>query len=102
MSRDVHRCTHWPRPRNPSPIPRIGIVYESAIGQQKQTTSLCNPLIVEITSLHLFGFLGGHISAESYEISKKLRNCVDRTNRRKTRLTEGNAKCRHVKKIKKN
>jgi hypothetical protein len=33
MSRDVHSCTHWLRPRNP-PIPAaLGLVYEGAIGQ---------------------------------------------------------------------
>jgi hypothetical protein len=44
MSRDVHSCTHWLRPRNPPP-PAFGLVYEGAIGQQRQTTSLFNPLV---------------------------------------------------------
>jgi hypothetical protein len=52
MSRDVHSCTHWLRPRNPpSPIPtQLGLVYEGAIGQPRQTTSLCNHLM---SSLYL-------------------------------------------------
>jgi hypothetical protein len=37
---DVHSCTHWPR--NPPPPP---LVYDGANGQQRLTTSLCNPLI---------------------------------------------------------
>ncbi len=36
-------CTHWLRPRN-TPPPASGLVYEGAIGQPKQTTSLCDPL----------------------------------------------------------
>jgi hypothetical protein len=44
MSRDVHSCTHWPRPRNPPYPPVLGLVYEGAIGQQRKTTSLCNSL----------------------------------------------------------
>ncbi len=46
MSRSVHSCTHWLRPRNPPspPPPALGIVYEVAIGQQRKTLSLCNPL----------------------------------------------------------
>jgi hypothetical protein len=46
MSRDVHCCTHWLRPRNPPPHPpALGLVCECAIGRQRQTTSLCNRLI---------------------------------------------------------
>ncbi len=42
MSRDVHSCTHWLRPRNPPPHPpAFGLVHEDAIGQQRQTISLC-------------------------------------------------------------
>jgi hypothetical protein len=48
QSRDVHSCTHWLRLRNHPPPhpPAFGpeLVYEGAIGQQRQTTSLCNPL----------------------------------------------------------
>jgi hypothetical protein len=35
MSRDVHSCIHWLRPRNPSNPPAFGLVYEGAIGQAK-------------------------------------------------------------------
>jgi hypothetical protein len=48
MSRDVHSCTHWLRLRNsPLPPPAFGVdsYYESAIGQHRKTTSLCNPLM---------------------------------------------------------
>ncbi len=45
--RTIHICTHWLKPRNtPPPIPpAFGFVYEGAIGQQRQTTSLCTPLL---------------------------------------------------------
>ncbi len=43
MSRDVHSCTHWLRPRN-SPSPRITRAL-LPVGQQRQTTSLCDPLL---------------------------------------------------------
>ncbi len=42
LSRDVYSCTHWLRPRTPPPT--LGLVQEGAIGQPRQTTSLCNPL----------------------------------------------------------
>jgi hypothetical protein len=37
MSRDVHSCTYWLRPRDSPPPPAFGLVllYESAIGQQR-------------------------------------------------------------------
>jgi hypothetical protein len=45
MSRDVHSCTHWLRdPATPSLPPHLDTYYEGAIGQQRETTSLCNPL----------------------------------------------------------
>ncbi len=34
MSRDVHSCTHWLRPRNSPPPPHLDSYYEGAIGQQ--------------------------------------------------------------------
>ncbi len=43
----VHICTHWLRPRHPLPPPHshaFGLIYEGAIGQPRQTTSLCDPL----------------------------------------------------------
>jgi hypothetical protein len=41
----VHCCTHWLRPRNPPPLPpALGLIYEGAISQPRQTTSLCEPL----------------------------------------------------------
>ncbi len=40
----VHRCSHWLRPRNP-PLPSTFVLmYEGAIGQPRQTTSVCDPL----------------------------------------------------------
>jgi hypothetical protein len=50
MSRDVHSFTHWLRPRNPPLPPAFGLVNEGAIGQQRQTTSLCNPLVIAYTA----------------------------------------------------
>jgi hypothetical protein len=45
MSRDVH-STHWLRPRNP-PLPsHLDSLYDGAIGQQRSTTSPCNPLVL--------------------------------------------------------
>jgi hypothetical protein len=37
MSRDVHSCSHWLKPRNPPPPhpPALGLVYEGAIGHQR-------------------------------------------------------------------
>jgi hypothetical protein len=43
MSRDVLSCTHWLRPRN-SPITPHWDLTEGAVGQQRETTSLCNLL----------------------------------------------------------
>jgi hypothetical protein len=45
MLRDVHSCTHWLRLRNPPNPPSFGLAYEDAICQQRQMTSLCNPLV---------------------------------------------------------
>jgi hypothetical protein len=38
--------TYWLRPRNPPPppSPAFGLINEGAIGQPRQTTSLCDPL----------------------------------------------------------
>ncbi len=44
MSRDVHSCSRWLKPRNPPNPPAFELVYKGAIGQQRQETSLCNPL----------------------------------------------------------
>jgi hypothetical protein len=51
MSRDVLSCTHWLRlhPATPHFPPIVGLVYEGAIGQQRKTTSLCNPLVTPIS-----------------------------------------------------
>jgi hypothetical protein len=49
MSHDVHNCTHWLSPRksqHPQSPPAFRLVYEGASGQQRQTTFLCNPLIL--------------------------------------------------------
>ncbi len=40
---DVHSFTHWLSPPN---SPHLDSYYEGAIGQQRQTTSLSNPLTV--------------------------------------------------------
>ncbi len=39
----VQLCAHWLRPRNSPLPPAFGFIYEGAIGQPKQTTSLCDP-----------------------------------------------------------
>ncbi len=39
-------CTHWLRPRNSPPPHAFGLIYESAVGQPRLTTSLGNPLIL--------------------------------------------------------
>jgi hypothetical protein len=43
---DMHSSTHWLRPRNPHPPPSPAFwpIYEGAIGQPRQTTSLCDSL----------------------------------------------------------
>ncbi len=62
MSRDVHSCTHWLRPRDPPPPPNppaFGLIYEGAIGQQWQTTSPCNPMEIIFTGqlqLRIYSF----------------------------------------------
>jgi hypothetical protein len=42
MSRDIHSCTHWLRPRNHPPLPPIGTRYWSP---KIFDISLCNPLV---------------------------------------------------------
>jgi hypothetical protein len=55
MSRYVHSCTHWLRdPRKSPPPPHLDSHYEGAIGQQRQTTSLCNSLLIPILSTGAF------------------------------------------------
>ncbi len=39
----MHSCTHWLSPATPPPPPAFGLIYEGAIGQPRQTTSLCDP-----------------------------------------------------------
>ena len=41
MSRDVHSCTHWLRPRNPLPSPRIAWTHI-----REGAMPICNPLRV--------------------------------------------------------
>ncbi len=43
MSRDVHSCSYWLRPRNPPP-PHLSSYTRGALGQPRKTTSPCNPL----------------------------------------------------------
>ncbi len=51
MSRDVHNCTHWLRPRNSPPLPlRLDSYFEGAFGQQRKATSLVNPLYKSLTN----------------------------------------------------
>jgi hypothetical protein len=40
----VNGCTHWLRPHNFPIPPAFGLMYEGAICQPIETTSLCNPL----------------------------------------------------------
>jgi hypothetical protein len=44
----VYSFTHWMRPRNPPP-PSFGLIYEGAIGQPRQTTSLGHPQDMGVT-----------------------------------------------------
>ncbi len=44
----VYSCTHWLRPHTPPLPPAFGLIYEGAIGQPKETTCLCNPLLVRL------------------------------------------------------
>jgi hypothetical protein len=37
----VYSCTHWLRSRNSPPLPLLWFIYEGAIGQPTNTTSLC-------------------------------------------------------------
>jgi hypothetical protein len=39
----LHSSTHWLRLRKPPPL-AFGLIYEDAIGQPRETTSLCDPL----------------------------------------------------------
>jgi hypothetical protein len=59
MSRDVQSRTHWLSPRNSPPPPYLDSYDEGTIGQQRKTTSLCNPLFNTVSgySLSLFPFL---------------------------------------------
>ncbi len=41
----------WLRARNSPPPPAFELIYEGAIGQPKQTTSLCNPLLQQLLPL---------------------------------------------------
>jgi hypothetical protein len=47
MSRDVHSCTHWLRPRNSLPPPAFGLVLSRALLVSKTRRHIfvsCNPL----------------------------------------------------------
>jgi hypothetical protein len=52
MSRDVHSCSHWLRPRNPPPplplSPHLRSYTRGAIGPLRWTTSPCNPLVMGV------------------------------------------------------
>jgi hypothetical protein len=63
MSRDVHSCTHWLRPRNFLLPPHLKTYMGDAIGQQRYTTSHCNSLVqvygtVVLIFMGLIVFLG--------------------------------------------
>jgi hypothetical protein len=79
---NVHSCTHWLIPRNPPPPPpEIGLIYESAIGQPKETTSLCDPLPVALAEglrmyrrLRVEGLGGGGGGDQDIFIKTGMRN----------------------------
>jgi hypothetical protein len=83
MSRDVHNCTHWLRPRNPLNPPAFGLVYEGAIGQRRKTTSLCNPLLLGITEvfkvyrIHYSNTLAHNFPSLLYTIRRALQRRSD-------------------------
>jgi hypothetical protein len=43
----VHSCPHWLRHRHSHHPPAFGLIYEGAIGQPRQTTSLFDPLVTK-------------------------------------------------------
>ncbi len=45
-----YRCTHQLATRNLPPPPSFGLTQEGAIGQPRQTTSLCDPLAQSFSS----------------------------------------------------
>jgi hypothetical protein len=49
----LHSCTHWLRLRNSPPPPAFGLIYGGAIGQPRETTSLCDPLPHRSTALKI-------------------------------------------------
>jgi hypothetical protein len=42
----MYSCILWLRHPATPPPPTFGLIYEGAFGQHRQTTSLCNPLIL--------------------------------------------------------
>ncbi len=42
----VYSFNHWPKPRTPPPPSAFGLIYEGAVGQPRQTTSLCKPMAI--------------------------------------------------------
>ncbi len=61
-------CTHQLRPRNPPPpYPAFGLIYEGAIGQPRQATSLCDPLL----STH-----GSDQKCKNYYVYRKLKGPI--------------------------
>ncbi len=61
-----HSCTHWLRPRNFPPLtPHLDSYFEGAIGQQRYTTSLCNPLVSrQLTVLQLTLFCSSEVNRD--------------------------------------
>jgi hypothetical protein len=43
----VHSCPHWLRHHHSHHPQAFGLIYEDAIGQPRQTTSLFDPLVTE-------------------------------------------------------
>jgi hypothetical protein len=60
----VHSCTHWLRPSNPSPPPAFGLTYEGAIGQPRWTASLGEPLLTVLVAAAQPEFTSHRVSAK--------------------------------------
>jgi hypothetical protein len=53
MSRDVHSCTNWLRPRNPTHPLAFGLVYEGITGQPNRRHLLVTPWVATNSSQSL-------------------------------------------------
>ncbi len=52
MSRDVHSCIHWLRPRNSPPVPAFGLAVAL---RGRYWASLCNPLVKALMNICIHG-----------------------------------------------